>query len=63
MCGSVCVCVSMSVCVYGSLSVCVSMSVSLYVFLCICDNALTGGQAVTAPLKVASTRAAGKGKW
>ena len=58
-----CVCVSMSVCVYESLSVCVSMSVSFYVFLCIYGNALTGGQAVTAPPKVASIRAAGKGKW
>ena len=58
----VCVCVYLCLCVYESLSVCVSMSVSLYVSLCIYGNALTR-QAVTAPLKVASTRAAGKGKW
>ena len=57
------VCVCIYVCVYESVSACVSMSVSLYLFLCIYANALTGGQAVTAPLKVASTRAAGKGNW
>ena len=58
-----CVCIYVCVCVYESLSVCVPMSVSLYVFLCINGNALTCGQAVTAPLKVASAPGAGKGKW